>query len=80
MKTKKKDSTKWYNPTIKSGWSKTDSQVTRRKKALKAHKGDYLSTAYSLQSLANVTKDEQTKTKAISDAKHFFALHKKTKK
>lgn len=77
---KKKDESKWYQPTTHSGWSKTDSQLVRRRKVLKAHGGSYLSSAYSMQSLANVTKDNQTKIKATSDAKHFFKLHKKKKK
>jgi hypothetical protein len=77
---KKHNSSKWFNPTTHSGWSKTDSQLTRRKKALKAHGGDTLSTARSLLALSNVTKDSSTKKKSLADAKHFFSLHKKSKK
>lgn len=76
----KKQKEQWYHPTTHSGWHKTDSIEIRRKKALKAHGGDLLATARSLTALSNVTKDAQTRIKAQSDAKHFYTLHKKTKK
>lgn len=77
---KKKDVSKWYQPTTHSGWSKTDSQLVRRRKTLKAHGGDLLATARSLLALSNVTKDNSTRIKSLADSKHFFALHKKQRK
>lgn len=77
---KKKDVSKWYHPTVETGWHKTDSQLIRRRKALKAHKGDSLATARGLLALSNTTKDNQTRIKSLADAKHFFKLHKKKKK
>lgn len=71
---------KWYKPSKEMGWSKSQSTTTRRRKALKAHKGSHLSAGRALQSLANVTTDKPTATKARADAKYFFKRHKETKK
>jgi hypothetical protein len=80
---KKKKVTKWYKPKVHSGWSKDLTPRGRRVKALKAHK-TYLSTARSLQALANVNSgkkgDKATAVKARADAKYFYAMHKKTGK
>ena len=59
------------------GWSKWDSQTKRRRAALKAHKGDHLSTARALLQIANISQDKQTVIKAKSDSKHFFAMYRK---
>jgi hypothetical protein len=76
---KKKKVVKWYKPKVHSGWSKDLTPIGRRRKVYKAHK-TYLSTAKSLQALANITKDKPTKTKATADAKYFYRMHKKTGK
>ncbi len=68
---------KWYKPKVHSGWRKEDAMDKRRRNALKAHKGNKLATARSLNALANVTKDEETKRKAMFDARHFYRLYKK---
>jgi hypothetical protein len=51
----------------------------RRTRALTAHKGNALSTARSLQALANLTRDTTTKRAARKDALYFYAKHKRTK-
>jgi uncharacterized membrane protein len=65
---------------VETGWHKTQGAETRRGLALKAHKGDRLSTARGLIALHNVTTDPETKRLAGSDAKYFFAEHRKTGK
>ena len=68
---------KWFAPSErKLGWSKDDSQTKRRKIALASRKGDLLATARALQSLANVTKDPETKQKSAIDAQYFYRLHR----
>lgn len=71
---------KWYAPKVHSGWKKTQPASVRRSKTLKAHGGNLLSAARGKQALANVTKDEETRTLALADAKYFFEKHKKEKK
>lgn len=66
----------WFKPGIKTGWSKEDPITTRRRRVLKAHKGDYLSSGRSMQALANVTQDKQTATCAGIDARYFFRKNK----
>jgi hypothetical protein len=75
-----KKTVKFFKAGKPMDWHKTDSQVTRRKNALKAHKGNYLATARALLQISNITQDNQTRIKAKVDSNHFFALHKKTKK
>lgn len=70
---------RWYQPKVKLNWKKGMAERTRRSNALKAHKGDVLATARSLQALANVTVDTATKREASKDARHFFRLHKGSK-
>ena len=76
----KKKTVKFFKSGKPMDWHKSDSQIVRRKNALKAHKGDYLATARALLQVSNITKDSQTKSKSKTDANHFFALHKKQKK
>jgi hypothetical protein len=71
---------KWYTHDTNTGWHKSQSPDYRRRLALKAHGGDYLSTARGLQALANVTKDKATERAARADAKYFFAMNKKHNK
>lgn len=73
-------SQQWYEPKVKTGWEKDMPMSTRRGKALRAHKGDALSTARGLQALANTTTDRATKQAARSDAQYFYAQHRKTGK
>lgn len=67
---------KFYHPKVHMGWHKGDSITTRRRRALKAHKNQYLTTAKSLQALSNVTQDKTTSRLAGVDARYFFRKHK----
>lgn len=71
---------KWFSPKKHTGWHKTMPATKRRQVALKAHKNNALSAARSLQALANVTKDRETKKLAQVDAEYFFNLNRKEKK
>lgn len=71
---------KWFSPKKHTGWHKTMPATKRRQVALKAHKNNALSAARSLQALANVTQDEQTRKLARADALYFYNLHEKEKK
>ncbi len=71
--------TRWFKPKKHSGWRKDMGIEKRRSRALSAHKGNALSTARSLQALANVTKDTTTKRAARKDALYFYAKHKRNK-
>lgn len=73
-RTPKKD--RWYEPGVETGWEKDMPQGERRGLVLKAHKGDILASARSMQALANVTTDRETKREARVDALHFFREHK----
>lgn len=79
---KKKKVVKWYKPKVHSGWEKGQSNVQRRRLALKAHKKSYLSAGRSLLALANINSgkkgDKATYLKARADANYFFRMHKKT--
>lgn len=68
---------KWFKPSKSMGWSKFDSQTSRRRAALKAHKGNHLSAARAMMQISNINQDADTKRKARADAKHFFAMYKK---
>jgi len=78
--TKGKGKLTWFSPKTKSGWSKLQPANIRRRLLLKAHRGKLLSAARSKQALANVTPDEDTRVLALSDARHFFELYRKSKK
>lgn len=68
---------KWFKPRSKqTGWKKTLSARARRRKAIKTHKS-FLSAGRSLQALANVTKDKETRKKAKADAEFFFEQHRR---
>lgn len=77
MKIKKE---KWFHPKVEMGWKKTMPMRARRKVALDAHKGNILSTARALQSLANITTDKTTKKLARDDARYFFDKYNKNKR
>jgi hypothetical protein len=70
-------SKRFFHPERHTGWRKTQKASTRRSKALKAHGGDYLATARSMQALANVTTDSETRWAARTDALYFFRKHNK---
>ncbi len=70
----------WYHPEVSdTGWSKDLPAVKRRRLALKAHGNDLLSTARSLQALANVTTDRETERLAKADAEWFYARYRNKK-
>ncbi len=73
-------SEQFFHPKVHMGWTKDMAASTRRSKALRAHKGNKLSTARALQALANVTTDRETASKAKADARFFFTKHEKEKK
>ena len=66
----------WFKPGEKTGWEKRQPESVRRAKVLKAHKGDELASARSMQALANVTTDRETASKAARDAKYFYRQHR----
>lgn len=68
---------KWFHPKVHTGWDKDDPAKTRRRKVLKAHKGNELSAARSMQALANVTEDRPTAVAARADARFLFKCHRK---
>ncbi len=66
----------FFEKGVTTGWMKDMPMDKRRRLVLKAHKGDKLSSARSMQSLANVTTDRETKRAARADAVFFFGEHK----
>lgn len=70
---------KWYKSKTHTGWKAEMSAERRRSLALKAHKGNELSTARGLLALSNVQKRTNPKVsqKARADADYFFSKHKK---
>ena len=82
--------TNWFQKAVKEkppynlgGWKKTQTRKRRRILALSSRpknwtlKHRYLSAARALQALANVTKDQQTREKASSDARHFYKMYRR---
>jgi len=69
----------WFEPSVKTGWSKDIKQSTRIRRVVRAHKGDLLASARSLQALSNVTTDAETRRKAKSDAAILFRRYKRGK-
>ena len=83
----------WFQKAVKEkppynlgGWSKNLTPTGRRRLALMSRpknwtqKRKYLSCARALQALANVTKDKQTKIKALADARYFYKKNKEVGK
>lgn len=70
-------------PYSLGGWSKTQSALTRRRKALSSRPKSWslyrkrLSAGRALIALSNVTQDKPTKRLARQDANYFFSLIKK---
>jgi hypothetical protein len=71
---------KWFHPRIHTGWDKHMTAIGRRRKAIIAHKGNYLTAGRSLQALSNTTTDPTTKRLSALDARYFFRKHQETKK
>jgi hypothetical protein len=69
------DNKKWFDPQVETGWSKDMAMKLRRRKVLQSHDGDELAAAQSMQALANVTQDRETRIKAKQDAEHFYRCH-----
>ena len=68
----------WFHPKTHTGWKKTQSATTRRRKLLSATDkrmslhDRYVNAGRKAIALANVTKDPATKRKARADANYFF--------
>ena len=84
---------KWFKNAVEKrppynlgGWKKSQKPVTRRRLALGSRPKSwtlynrYLSAARALQALANVTRDEGTKTAARADSRYFYDKAKKVSK
>jgi len=69
------ESEKWYQHNVEMNWHKDEPAEVRRANALKAHKGDELTTARALQALSNMTTDPETSKLAKTDADYFFAKY-----
>lgn len=76
---KKKKTVKWAEFGESSGWHKTDSQTKRRQAVLKKKK-TALTAYHSLDQLAKITRDPETRRKARMDATYFLRLYNKKKK
>ena len=78
------ESKKFFEPKRQTGWEKTQEAATRRGKLLdatdktKSMHDRYVEAGRMIQELANVTTDEETKTKAREDAEYFFQKGKET--
>ena len=69
---------KWFRPKQESGWHKDLSEKTRRNIIYRNTADDFagkyernLLAEQQLNALANVTKDKETKQKALKDAEFF---------
>lgn len=68
---------KWFHPRRETGWKKTMNPKTRREKIYSATDrklSQYernIQASRMIQSLANVTKDKETRKKALGDANYF---------
>src|SRR4030042_3173740 len=63
-------SRQFFHPNVHTGWRKYMAAQVRRCLVLKAHKGDYLASARSMQALANTTTDKITMQLARADARY----------
>jgi len=76
----------WFNPKSHSGWSKSQTATTRRRKLLsstiksKSFHDRYVAAGRKIQSLANVSRDKRTSELARKDAIYFFRKAKQKKK
>lgn len=85
MKKNMRSKKKWFKPKKETGWSKTQSPSTRRRKLLestdkrKSPHDRYVEAGRRIQALANVTEDKATAKRAKQDADYFFKKAQKTK-
>ena len=76
----------WFSPKSHSGWSKSQSSTTRRRKLLestdkrKSLHNRIVSSGRKILALANVTNDKPTERLARQDAIYFFRKAKQKKK
>jgi len=69
---------KWFKPKKHTGWRKTQSSTTRRRKLLDSTskrmtlRNRYRQAGRRANALANVSTDPDTKRKARTDANYFF--------
>lgn len=73
---------RWFNPAKEhTGWRKDMGIAKRRSRALSAHKGNVLSTARSMQALANVTHRSNPELSRVAqkDARYFYDKYNKGK-
>jgi len=68
---------RWFHPGEVLGWKKDLPQKKRINIVVRSRGGDYLAAGRTLQALANVTQDRETKEKAGKDAKILFIRHAK---
>lgn len=69
-----------YHPKTTTGWSKDLPASLRRRRMLKAHKGDYLASARACGALARVNSDKKTQELAGADSRYFYKEYKNRKK
>lgn len=62
----------WFEPQVETGWEKGQPLPERRQNVLRAHGGNELASARSMQALANVTTDNETRREARADARYFY--------
>lgn len=62
---------------VRTGWSKNDLPEKRHTVVLEAHKGDALAAGRSMQALANLTTDNETRHRARADAVYFLSKHRR---
>jgi hypothetical protein len=70
---------RFFHPKVHTGWHKDMPMRKRRALVLKKHKNNALAAGRSMQALANITTDKQTRIKSTQDAKYFYRLNKKRK-
>jgi hypothetical protein len=57
------------------GWDKTLPAIVRRDMILQAYHGNELAAAQVLQTLANITRDKETRQLAATDAVYLLKMH-----
>jgi hypothetical protein len=68
---------KWFHPKKKLNWHADDTLKIRRQNALNSRHGSLIQAAHALQSLSNVSQNDEVRRKSRADAVYFFAQHKK---
>ena len=73
----------WYDPQKHTGWRKTQSADTRRKKLMESTDKRFtlrnrnILAGRRAQALSNVQQDKETKVLSKRDAQYFFRVAKK---